>query len=126
MTSNIVLPSADVWAQRLLTALIQASSQEDYDSTFDAFISQDIKEIILNGAHVSRDEYKSKFRSQAFDERGATVNFVGTVANGQDALQSGGTGNVGLFYAAQYFEGVVIRDVPVEVDAKSSINLRRP
>ncbi|KAG7087413.1 hypothetical protein E1B28_013381 [Marasmius oreades] len=123
MTSNIVLPPADTWAQRHLSALIQASSQEDFNSAFDLFISHDVKEIILNGDKVTREEYKQKFRSQVFDERAATVTFAGTVASGKDALLSGGTGNIGIFYTAKYFEGIVIRDAPVEVDAKSSINL---
>ncbi|KAL0579224.1 hypothetical protein V5O48_002786 [Marasmius crinis-equi] len=123
MTSNIVLPPADTWAQQHLETLIKASSQADFDSAFDAFISKDVREIVLNGAAVSRDEYKQKFRSQVFDERSAVVSFTGTVASGDKANVSGGTGTVGLFYTAQYFEGIVIRDVPVEVDAKSSINL---
>ncbi|KAJ8090450.1 hypothetical protein PM082_019048 [Marasmius tenuissimus] len=123
MASNIVLPPANTWAQQHLTTLIEASSQADFDSAFDAFVSKNVQEIILNGASVSRDEYKQKFRSQVFDERTAIVKFTGTVASGESANLSGGTGNVGLFYTAQYFEGIVIRDAPVEVDATSSINL---
>ncbi|KAG7087412.1 hypothetical protein E1B28_013380 [Marasmius oreades] len=123
MNKNIVLPSADTWAQQRLSALIQASSQEDFNSAFDLFISHDVKEIVSNGDKISREEYKQKFRSQVFDERVATVAFAGTVVSGKDALLSGGTGNIGMFYTAKYFEGILIHAAPVEVDAKSSINL---
>ncbi|KAF9265112.1 hypothetical protein L218DRAFT_998087 [Marasmius fiardii PR-910] len=123
MTSNIVLPPAATWARQHLSSLIQATSQETFNSAFDSFISRDVKEITLNGTRISRDEYKEKFRSQVFDERQTTVTSVGTVASGEDALLSGGTGTVGLFYTAKYFESIFICDVPEEVDAKSSINL---
>lgn len=78
MTSAIVLPTLDLWAQQHLTALIQAKTQKDVDTAFDNFIAQDVK-ITFNGVSLTRDQYKKPLLDENHLKSNITVDIASTV-----------------------------------------------
>ena len=72
MTSAIVLPPLPTWAEQHLTALIQAKTQDDFNTAFDNFISNNV-EVTFNGAPLTRDQYKQQLQSERFLERSASI-----------------------------------------------------
>ncbi|KAJ3904119.1 hypothetical protein F5879DRAFT_922522 [Lentinula edodes] len=123
----IVLPQLGPWAESHIQAITQATTQENFNEAFDAFVTKDEShlEIIFNGVSVTRDEYKARLKGEAFDEAGASVQFNGiaTVPGKDDNVTSNFIGEAGIFYTAIIAEGIVIRDAPVERRLTSSINI---
>lgn len=79
MTStSIVLPALDQWAEGKITALYQATTQDDFNTAFDDFIAKDVH-IYVNGAKMTRDQYKQLLEQQRILESSATVKFDGVV-----------------------------------------------
>ncbi|KAJ6479033.1 hypothetical protein C8R45DRAFT_1156552 [Mycena sanguinolenta] len=117
MSVHMVLPPLNDWAQQHLFAILKATTQTEFDSAFDAFLSKNAT-ITVNGKKVSRDEYQKQLQGKRFDEAGATVQLSGAVEAG--SIQAG---VVGLFYAAAITEHIVVRDAPVEKHITSSLNL---
>ncbi|KAI0338586.1 hypothetical protein BDW22DRAFT_1337653 [Trametopsis cervina] len=98
MTSNIVLPSLSSWAQSHITALFQATTPEDFDSAFDAFLAAHVESITVNGETLTKEQYKQRLqRAKAF-EQGAEVTFLGTVEAKSE--KEGEKGTVGVFLKA--------------------------
>ncbi|KAJ6479022.1 hypothetical protein C8R45DRAFT_832855, partial [Mycena sanguinolenta] len=122
------------WAQQHLSAILKATTQTEFDSAFDAFVSKNAT-ITVNGKKVSRDEYQKQLQGEGFDEAGATVQFSGAVEAGSIQVGVEATncskydsyevqaGVVGLFYTATIMEHIVVRDAPVEKHITSSLNL---
>ncbi|KAJ7154459.1 hypothetical protein B0H12DRAFT_1247006 [Mycena haematopus] len=121
MSANIVLPPLKTWAEQHLSSIIKATSKTAFDSAFDAFVSKKAT-IVVNGKHISRDEYQKQIQGEGFDEAGATVQFSGAVEvpSESNSIQAG---LVGLFYTAIIAENIVVRDVPVARQITSSLNL---
>jgi hypothetical protein len=84
-TTNIVtgpgpvLPPLTQWAESHLTALYQATNADDFTTAFDNFISKDVVSITVNGAKMTRDEYKQTIQQQQFLENSATLKFENVV-----------------------------------------------
>lgn len=98
MTSNIVLPSLSSWAQSHITALFQATTPEDFDSAFDAFLAAHVESITVNGETLTKEQYKQRLqRAKAF-EQGAEVTFLGTV----EAKSEKEGEKVSIIYAVSY------------------------
>ena len=90
--TDIVLPSAPVWAQRAIAAIFNASGSAELTSAVDAFIAPHAH-ITVNGKHVSRAQYQAHLASEKAAERpqnGAQLTFVGSVATPSGANLSGG------------------------------------
>ncbi|KAJ3775012.1 hypothetical protein FB446DRAFT_726888 [Lentinula raphanica] len=125
--ANIVLPQLAPWAESHLKAITQATTQQTFDEAFDAFVTKDEAhlEITLNGAKVTRAEYKARLRGEAFDEVGAVVQFQGsaTVPGKEGNVTSNYIGEAGIFYTAVIAEGIVVHDASVERKVTSSINI---
>ncbi|KAJ7058767.1 hypothetical protein C8F01DRAFT_990095 [Mycena amicta] len=118
MSSRIVLPGLQAWAEQHLTAIIKATSQDAFAIAFEGFMAKNAS-ITVNGKSVSRDEYKKQLQGEGFDEAGAEVSFSGAVEV-STGLQSG---VVGLFYTATIVQNVVVLDAPAESQVTSSLNL---
>ena len=92
---SIVLPNNSAWIQQRLTTLYQASTQDDFNDAFDAFISKKATSFTLNGQKLSRDQYKQKIQDERVLERQAILFFNGVVdsaplnAKGGDDAVSG-------------------------------------
>jgi hypothetical protein len=79
MTSNIVLPSLSSWAQSHITALFQATTSDEFNVAFDAFLAKDVEAIYVNGERLSKDQYKAHLQTARALERAAEVHYLGTV-----------------------------------------------
>ena len=79
MSSNIVLPDLSTWAQRHITAVYSAKTADEFNSAFDAFVSEHVK-ITVNGKSMSREEYKQMVQGEITADVGAEVSFNGVVA----------------------------------------------
>ncbi|KAF5336677.1 hypothetical protein D9758_015686 [Tetrapyrgos nigripes] len=127
MTSAIVLPHLDKWAQGHITAITKATTQEEFDSAFDGFVAADPDvDITFNGVKISRQEYKNRLQTEAFRETGAEVVFNGTVqVPGDDGsnVPSPYVGEAGIFYTAILAEGILVLGAPQERQVTSSINI---
>ncbi|KAJ4001203.1 hypothetical protein F5050DRAFT_1708437 [Lentinula boryana] len=125
--ANIVLPQLGPWAESHLQAIIQATTQQNFDEAFDTFVTKDEShlEITFNGAKITRNEYKAALRGEAFDEVGAIVQFNGiTTVPGKDGnVTSNYIGEADISYTAIIAEGIVIHDASVERKITSSINI---
>ncbi|KAJ7243092.1 hypothetical protein C8J57DRAFT_1367236 [Mycena rebaudengoi] len=121
MSTNIVLPPLKSWAEQHLSVIIKATTQDEFNAAFDNFLSHRAT-ITVNGKEMSRDAYKKLFQGEGFDEASASVTFSGAVEvpNPTNTIQGG---FVGLFYTAIISQKIVIRDVPVETEVTSSLNL---
>jgi len=122
MSTAIVLPNLTNWAQQHLTTLLQATSQDDFNAAFDAFIAQDVA-ITVNGQTLTRDQYKQQISGEKFAEAGATVNFVGTVEVPTDPTQPVLAGSVGLFFNATIDEKFLVLGAPESSTINSSLNI---
>jgi hypothetical protein len=69
------------WTEYKLTSLLEAKTQETFDKAFDDFLAADAK-VTVNGAEVTRDEYKKQMRDSGalgLISEGATVRFEASV-----------------------------------------------
>lgn len=78
MSSNIILPSLTNWTKNHISAIIEATTQADLGAAVDGFLSESAT-ITVNGASVSRDQYKNILEREKFLETAATVAFSGEV-----------------------------------------------
>ena len=78
MSSAIALPDLEAWAQQHLTALIQANTQNDFDTAFDNFIAKHVK-ITFNGVSLTRDQYKQQLQGERLLERNAVISILNSV-----------------------------------------------
>lgn len=79
------IPPLTAFVQLGLTAIYEASSLDDFNSAFDSVFAQSLTDITFNGQTLSRDEYKSKIRSQQpLATPASSVTFGGTVTDSTD------------------------------------------
>ncbi|KAL5510996.1 hypothetical protein ACEPAG_3715 [Sanghuangporus baumii] len=138
MSSSTILPprlqSLSDWAKQNLTALITAESNDDFNTAFDQFVSKHVKKIVFNDRELTRDEYKQRLLKERHNLVGATINIrnvveVPRIEKGGETTEA--SGNVGLFYDAEYKEGprhVIppiepISDVFTPHEVHSSLNI---
>jgi hypothetical protein len=79
MSSSIVVPTNNLisWAERNLTAILQATTQEAVSEAIGRFLAQDAR-ITVNGESVSVADY-SKFAAPIVLKEGAEVKYDATV-----------------------------------------------
>ncbi|OCB87938.1 hypothetical protein A7U60_g4895 [Sanghuangporus baumii] len=137
MSANPALPPRlehlSDWAKQNLTELITAASNDDFNTAFDQFISKHVKKIVFNDRELTRTEYKQRLLKERHNFVGATINIrnvveVPKVEKGGETTEA--SGNVGLFYNAQYREGPGPRnpsgpnsDVFIPHNIHSSLNI---
>jgi len=81
MATNIDPPTQSTltaWAEEHLTTLYKVTSQADFDTAFDSFISKHAV-FNVNGFIVSRGQYKNQLRQEKRGEKDVSLKFVGTV-----------------------------------------------
>ncbi|KAI0702773.1 hypothetical protein C8Q76DRAFT_802360 [Earliella scabrosa] len=124
MSSNIVLPDLSTWAQRHITAVYSATTAEEFNSAFDAFVSEDVK-ITVNGKSMSREEYKQMVQGEITADVGAEVSFNGVVAvpSEDKDLRAIGTGTVGAFFKAVVFGKFFILGARQSSTVSSTMNI---
>jgi len=64
MSTAIVLPTLSAWAASHLSALLQSKTQSAFNATFDATFASKL-DAIVNGKHLSRDQYKQVLLEQS-------------------------------------------------------------
>lgn len=78
MSTAIVLPTLTQWTENHITAIINATNQQDLTNAIDAFLSKNAT-IVVNGVEISRAEFKKQLQLEKFDEAGAAISFVGAI-----------------------------------------------
>ncbi|KAI0094219.1 hypothetical protein BDY19DRAFT_880141 [Irpex rosettiformis] len=125
-----MLPTLSQWAQSRITALFNATTTEDFDSAFDAFLAHDVDSIVVNGEKLTKDQYRSNLQTARALEKSAEVKFLGTFQHFNDfdfifddvgMLQAG---EVGLFLQAEVIEKMYIFGVAASVTVNASFNLK--
>ncbi|KDQ62740.1 hypothetical protein JAAARDRAFT_30645 [Jaapia argillacea MUCL 33604] len=119
MTSAIVLPNLTQWTESRITAILKATSTTDFDQAFDAFIAPDAQ-ITVNGAPLTRDQYKQQLAGEGLLEALASVTFNGAVEVPTDGQLAG---TVGVFYVATIVSKLLIDGAPAESTITSSLNV---
>jgi len=141
MSVAIVLPTLSVWAEGHLSAVLQATTEAEFDSAFDGFLSKHAS-ITLNGQHLSRDQYKQQLLEEsAVNKRSGSVKFDSVVEVSTDLeqpvkvrslwyLSLDGTdcrpdqaGVVGAFYTATIDLNEIVFGAPAQTQSNSSINI---
>ncbi|KIM41970.1 hypothetical protein M413DRAFT_71471 [Hebeloma cylindrosporum] len=122
MSTAILAPTLTQWTENHVTAIIQATNEQDLTSAIDAFLAKDAT-IVINGAKLSRAEFQKQLQTEKFDEAGATISFVGAVQVPADKDKPFDAGSVGLFYNALIVEAIRIRDAPVTSEITASLNV---
>ena len=78
MTTAIVLPTLTQWTENHITAINNATNEQDLTSAINAFLSKNAT-IVVNGVQISRAEFEKQLQIEKFDEAGAATSFVGAV-----------------------------------------------
>ncbi|KAF7342432.1 hypothetical protein MVEN_01832400 [Mycena venus] len=104
MAANFVPPPMKTWAEYHLSSILKATTQNEFNDAFDAFLSMKAT-ITVNGRHLSREEYKKMLQGEKVLESGASVDFRSAVDVPADG-NSVQTGVVGLFYTATIREKI--------------------
>jgi len=123
MSAAIVLPSLSAWAASRFSSLLESKTQSVFDAAFEGTFARNL-DVIVNGKHISRDQYKELLLEQsgaAPEEEDATVQIEGQtqVLGNQGQL----SGLVGLFYSSISDSKFLVLGAPVEKRTISSINL---
>ncbi|KAI0094220.1 hypothetical protein BDY19DRAFT_880926 [Irpex rosettiformis] len=120
MPPGPVLLTLSLWAQGHITALFKATTTQEFDDAFDAFLAHRVDTIVVNGEKLTRDQYKSRLQAARSLEQSAEVKYLGTVEV-QDARRAG---EVGTFLTAEIFEKVFIFGAPASETVTISFNLK--
>ena len=90
MSVNLVLPPLSSWATSRLTGLLEAKTEQDFNTTFDSTFAAHCT-FSVNSKTVSRNEYKAQLLnvSAAVGERGTVVNI-----QGQTQVETGNQGQL--------------------------------
>ena len=64
MSTAIVLPTLSAWAASHLSVLLQSKTQAAFNAAFDAMFVHNL-DAIVNGKHVTRDQYKELLLEQS-------------------------------------------------------------
>ena len=73
-----VLLTLDSWVQQHVTTVYSAKTADDFNTAFDAFISQNVI-IKVNGKPMSREQYKTLIMGEIKNDDGADISFNGIV-----------------------------------------------
>ena len=73
-----VLLTLDSWVQQHITTVYSAKTVDDFNTAFDAFMSQNVI-IKVNGKPMSRDQYKTLIMGEIKNDDGADISFNGIV-----------------------------------------------
>jgi len=123
MSTAIVLPTLSVWAEGHLSAVLQATTQAEFDSAFDGYLSKHAS-ITVNGKHVSRDQYKQQLTEDgAVNKQSGSVTFNNVVEVSTDLEQPVKAGVVGAFYTVTIALNEIVFGAPAETQTTSSINI---
>ncbi|OBZ77565.1 hypothetical protein A0H81_02238 [Grifola frondosa] len=122
MSTNIVLPSLTDWTEQRVTALLTTTTEADFNTAFDAFLSKNVT-ITVNGQDLTRDQYKQQLRQEKFDEAFAQVQFSGAVEVPADTNRPIDAGTVGIFYTATINENILVLGAPSQSIVNSSLNV---
>ena len=74
-----VLLTLDSWVQQHITTVYSAKTADDFNTAFDAFISQNVV-IKVNGKPMSRDQYKKLVMGEITGDFSADISFNGIVS----------------------------------------------
>ena len=66
-------PLAD-WAKQNITAVITATSDDEFKPAFNQFVSEHVKKIVLNEREITSEEYRSRLQKERVNLIGATIN----------------------------------------------------
>ncbi|PPQ66403.1 hypothetical protein CVT26_011271 [Gymnopilus dilepis] len=122
MAANIVLPSLTNWTEQHITAIFQATSQDDFTSAVNAFLSDKVQ-ITVNGQSVSRTDFVNQLSAETALEQSATVTFSGAVEVPADSTQPVAAGSVGVFFNALIAEKLRVLGGPVTRQVATSLNV---
>ena len=79
MPPGPVLPTLSLWAQSHITALFKATTTQEFDDAFDAFLAHHVDSIVVNGEKLTKDQYKNRLQAARALEQSAEVKYLGTV-----------------------------------------------
>jgi len=122
MTAAIALPSLTNWLKQHVTTLYTVTDTSAFDDAFDAFLTKDAS-ITVNGAKITRDQYKQQLLGQKFEESGAQVNFLASVEVPADQTQTALAGDVGISFQATVDEKFLVLGAPETRSVNSSLNV---
>ena len=80
MSSKIVLPQLNDWAQMRITDIFKATTQSAFNDAFNAFVAADTDVIFHNGKKLTREQYMQQLWQDKFLEAGAEVQYYGVVS----------------------------------------------
>ncbi|KAL4072765.1 hypothetical protein V8B97DRAFT_348252 [Scleroderma yunnanense] len=123
MSTAIVLPTLSAWGASHLTAILESKTESAFVAAFEATFAANL-DAIVNGKHLSRDQYKQLLLEQSGAaplEADASVQIEGQteVLGNQGQL----SGFVGLFYTSLNDSKYLVLGAPVESRTSSSINM---
>ncbi|KAG6334141.1 hypothetical protein ID866_4948 [Astraeus odoratus] len=123
MSAAIVLPPLSAWAASHISSLLESKTRSAFDAAFEGTFARNL-DVVVNGKHISRDQYKELLLEQsgaAPEEAVAAVQIEGQtqVLGSQGQL----SGFVGLFYSSISDSKFLVLGAPVESRTNSSINL---
>jgi len=78
MSDNIILPTLTQWSENHISAIINATKEQDLNNAIDAFLTKNAS-IVVNGVHISRADFEKQLQIEKFDGAGAAISFVGAV-----------------------------------------------
>lgn len=82
------IPPLTAFVQLGLTAIYEAASLDDFNSAFDSVFAKSLTDITFNGETLTRDQYKSKLRSQQpLATPASSVTFGGVVTDSTDNVR---------------------------------------
>ena len=59
MSEMFVLPTLTRWTENSLSAMLKATTKEEYDQAFDRFLARNAQ-VTVNGIPIAREEYKQR------------------------------------------------------------------
>ncbi|KAH9837639.1 uncharacterized protein C8Q71DRAFT_706044 [Rhodofomes roseus] len=112
MSSNHGISPAEplpltTWIQDRISALYQATTEAAFNEAFDVLLHQDAQ-IYVNGARLTRVEYKRQVQEQKLVEHSATLTFSNAVQVQGKSVDLNETGSVGVFYKATIYENALV------------------
>ncbi|KAI0669033.1 hypothetical protein C8Q78DRAFT_1080891 [Trametes maxima] len=125
MSVAIVLPDLPTWVQQHITTLYSATTPEQFNQAFDAFVSEHAT-IRVNGKHLSRAQYKKLLfgEERQGTDTSANVTFNGVVSVPvEDDVNAIGTGSVGVLFKAVLFGRLFVFAARESSTVNSSLNV---
>jgi len=89
--STVLTPAA--WAEQMLSALVESTTQDAFNTAFNAFISPDAQ-ITLNGGPLTVEAFKAVYGPEKVGETHATTSYPAAVEIISDVNNLGASGGV--------------------------------